>query len=907
MNPEQWRRARQLFDDICDVDQHEQQRRLVDCSDNEIVALVQQMLISDAQDRMEDQLALQTPQLAQTLTQSLTDDRIGQALGNYQITRQIGQGGMGYVYQAQRTDGSYQQQVAIKFVAMPSLEQTARFKRERQLLARLTHPNIARLLDGGVDHRDIPYLVMEYVDGQQIDRYCDQQRFTIERRLKLFLAVLSGVCAAHRQLIIHRDLKPSNIMVDGTGQPKLLDFGIGKLLEPDLPSQHTLTHQPLFSPQYAAPEQIQGEPVGTHTDVFQLGLLLDELISGTPVRATATNSVEAMVRMGLSKPEAPATRLARSSELERIATARQIRPQRLLAKLRGDLRWIVNKACAMDPVDRYGHVDDLADDIRHYLSGQPVAARQPSTPYLIGKFIRRHRFAVASASIALTLLLSALVVSIRQTLEAQRQRELAQQQSELAQHEALKQQQVKDFLLDLFHDVDPSVTLGEAITTQTVLDQAAARIEQGRYETDIVAALNRTIGDAYMGLGLLNQAERHLMQAKSDFESLQTPHSEDYADTLFALAELHTARVDDQAREYHEAALAVREAIYPEGNIKLAQSLLGVARANRLNNDREQTIAIYQRALSVIERKEGRQTRHYADALGQLASFYGSLGEFSLGLPVAAEAVDVARASLDPRDPLLASLLSLLGTLQSDSGQFAPAQQNLAQALSLYSAIFSPDHPKALVTRANLASLHLNLGQFDQALMLAKDHHQGVLNTFGGDSSKAVFALDLIGEIHFGAGEYQQALNAHDQAWSIQRKLGQQNAAAHRTRLFRGRSLLRLGHIDGAIVELEIVVNDTSMAQDSFQVAAMVRLAEAKLEAEQTDAALNIAVQARQAARRMSPVQQADAAVVWARSAIASGDLDSALPVLDRVIVNLKDNPLHRAVTILEQAQQLRI
>ena len=367
----------------------------------------------------------------------------GTEIGDYRVIREIGRGGMGAVYLAERS--GFHQQVALKIIkrGMDTDQIVRRFVRERDLLASLNHPNIARLLDGGHTTDGLPFIAMEYVEGETITAFCDQKRLAIEDRIELFRKVCRAVAYAHHNLVVHRDIKPSNILVGADGEPKLLDFGIAKLLAPDAfdnTGDLTAAGANLLTPDYASPEQIRGERVTTASDIYSLGVLLYELLSGhRPLLLKNHPSVEMLRIVSEQEPRAPSTAALTKEEArsegdtkhilspETVANSRRQRPEHLRKRLRGDLDTIVLTALRKDPQRRYGSVEQFSEDLQRHLSGLPVVARPATPAYRVAKFARRNRAAVAFASVALLALLAALSISIWQTRAANKERARAEQ------------------------------------------------------------------------------------------------------------------------------------------------------------------------------------------------------------------------------------------------------------------------------------------------------------------------------------------------------------------------------------------------------------------------------------------------------------------------------------------------
>jgi serine/threonine-protein kinase len=450
---------------------------------------------------------------------------IGKRIGPYRLVGKLGEGGMSTVYLAEREDEQYRRQVAIKVVrsAFAGEDQLRRFRAERQILASLDHPGIARLYDGGATEEGLPYLVMEYIEGEPIDDFCDRRRLTIAQRIELFRAVCSAVHYAHQNLVVHRDLKPGNILVTTAGLPRLLDFGIAKLLTPELLPAGPVTTVAwlrLMTPYYASPEQILGKPVTTGSDVYSLGLLLYKLLTGRLPRRFAGQAPAAIERVVTEEePEKPSAAVGRggrdgpegpptpeAGQLEAVARARGVRPAQLRRLLAGDLDTVVLSALRRDPQRRYGSAEQLSEDLRRHLEGLPVLAHPDSLPYRAGKFLRRHRLAVGAAAAILLLAVGAAVAFALQSARLARERDRAER-------ERVKAQRVAEFLEEVFslsHRADPRI---EPMTALEVLERGARKLDQMGDQPQIQAALMHTMGRIYRDLGRFEQAAPLLERA----------------------------------------------------------------------------------------------------------------------------------------------------------------------------------------------------------------------------------------------------------------------------------------------------------------------------------------------------------------------------------------------------------
>src|SRR5690348_2421430 len=432
MTPEEWQRIRPILESALELEPAARPGFLDGaCQDPSVRHEVESLLASHeeagtsllesapvAEIVLEEELRLQLPP--------------GKRVGPYEIVGAIAQGGMGTVYRAIRADGQYKQQVALKIVRQEFGGEftAARFRNERQILASLDHPNIAKILDGGTSAEGTPYFVMELIDGRCITDYCDEHKLSIDARLKLFRTVCSAVHYAHQHLVIHRDIKPSNILVTSEGVPKLLDFGIAKLLDPNLLSENvTVTGAGLavMTPEYASPEQLSNGAITTTTDVYSLGLVLYELLAGRRAYRFANSMPHEIARAVLeTDPDKPSTATARdepAGEATRnttpitpqvISSLRSDSPEKLRRRLSGDLDNIVLKALRKEPANRYSSADQLSDDIRRHLEGLPVLARKSSVAYRCRKYVLRHKVVVASAAIVFLSLVTGMFLTLRE-------------------------------------------------------------------------------------------------------------------------------------------------------------------------------------------------------------------------------------------------------------------------------------------------------------------------------------------------------------------------------------------------------------------------------------------------------------------------------------------------------------
>jgi eukaryotic-like serine/threonine-protein kinase len=445
MTPERWQLVKELLGPALDLDPTQRTQYLDQAcgSDLALRKELERLLVAEQNAGPE---FLSEPVISEELILDLpqhTEAWIGRRLGSYQIAEEIGSGGMGEVYRAVRADDEYRKEVAIKLVrsGQDSNFVLNRFKNERQILASLDHPNIARLLDGGTTEEGVPYFVMELIEGQRIDEYCNARRLATTERLELFLRVCSAVQYAHQRLIIHRDIKPGNILVTADGVPKLLDFGIAKLLESSEAAnqqEQTISMIRLLTPEYASPEQIKSEPITTASDVYSLGVVLYELLTGrTPYRVATRTPHEISRAVCETEPEKPSNAVRNTqpsvedqehkvADAGTVSTVRDGSPEKLSKRLSGDLDNIILMALRKEPQRRYASVEQFAQDIRRHLEHLPVAARKDTLGYRTSKFITRHKAGVAVAALVTVALLSAMGVTLRETRIARAERARAE-------------------------------------------------------------------------------------------------------------------------------------------------------------------------------------------------------------------------------------------------------------------------------------------------------------------------------------------------------------------------------------------------------------------------------------------------------------------------------------------------
>lgn len=557
---DRWKRLKDLFNEVVDLDPKKRQEYLTSLGPEQATLFneISQLLSADA-----DAASFMSEPI--DIGNAVETSIIGELIGNYRITREIGRGGMGAVFEAVREDGDFDQRVAIKLTGhnLFSDQMIGRFRNEKQILARLEHPNIVRLFDGGITTRHIPYYVMEYVEGVPITRHCRRRSATADERLRLFLHVLDAVSYAHRQLVVHRDLKPSNILVTADGEVKLLDFGIAKSLDAD---DFTQTLGAPLTPDYAAPEQLMQKPVTTASDIYSLGVLLFELLTDLPVRALYGQDGSDHLRLVVEKdPLLPSSALTRSNYVGKTGDAPGRKPAELasLARtLRGDLDNIILKCLQKDPDQRYASADQLSADIEAYLSGKPVLAHPESAVYRLGKFIRRNRLLVSSAAAAIVLILAGSGTAVYQSAAARKQQRIAEDRF-------VQVRKVANALIFDYHDeiakLEGSMALREKLIADAIsyLDAIA-----GEEVTD--TGLLFELGVAYRKIGDVQGLQYSANLGKLDSAA------ESYQKSVASFAKVITIEPEnlEAVARYADAARGLSNATEKSGFPKQARQTL---------------------------------------------------------------------------------------------------------------------------------------------------------------------------------------------------------------------------------------------------------------------------------------------------------------------------------------------
>ena len=614
-------------------------------------------------------------------------------IGAYRLVREIGRGGSGIVYLAVRDDREYRQRVALKVIHHGSEDVRRRALQERQILASLDHPHIVRLTDGGTTKDGRPYLVMELVEGMPIDRYCNEHDLTIEQRLELMRLVCEALQHAHQHLVVHRDLKPSNVLVTESGQPKLLDFGIAKLLGSarELALMRTTApDQRLLTPVYASPEQLRGEAITTACDVYALGVMLYELVTGE-LPHTATHPAEMMRQICEIDPALPSLHITSRGQRRR---------------LRGDIDGIVMKALARAPKERYASADRLASDLARHLAHQPVLARRHTLFYRGFKLIRRHAW--ASAAVVLLVLFAAAMTiqSFRAT------RALAR-----ADAEQVRASGVASFLLELFSAAAPNVAQGRTVTARDMLDLGALRVTSGVEHAPVMqATLMETMAKAYEDLGEWTAAAALLEEAVAVRERVQGNAHPDLANSLEQLARVVSASRDDAtALALQRRALTIRRAAYGAEHPAVAAALNGLGEVHYAAGNRDAAERFFRQALEMRRHLLVDDPPATAEVLHELASLLRDRGDLVGAEPLMRQALELKQRHLGERHTEVAFLENDLALLLLERGEPAAALPLLERSIETFRTLLGPDHVWTSTTQKNLAKVYRAFGDLEAA------------------------------------------------------------------------------------------------------------------------------------------------------------------------------------------------
>ena len=740
-------------------------------------------------------------------------------IGNYHLMQKIGEGGMGEVYVAEQVR-PVRRKVALKIIkpGMDSREVVARFEAERQALALMDHPSIAKVFDAGMTEQGRCFFAMEYVQGIPITEYCNKHRLSSRQRLQLFVQVCDAVNHAHQKAIIHRDLKPSNLLValqDGSPAPKVIDFGLAKAMAQRLTELTIFTElgQLMGTPEYMSPEQAEmtAENIDTRSDIYSLGVVLYELLVGTlPFDSRQLRSLglaEVRRRIREDEPQRPSARLA---SLEGAGSAQALKrgmtTARLQSELRGDLDWITMKALEKDRSRRYGTVLELAADLQRFLRDEPVLARPPSVRYRMSKFVRRHRIGV---SVAAGLLGVLIVFAVTMAVQARRiglERDRANREAETARA-------VSGFLVELFQVSDPDAARGNRVTARELLDVGARRVESELWNEPLTQARlmdvmgrvyqslalydealplheraleirRRELGDSdpevaeslsglanvYSGQAHLNRAEPLYRQALALCEVEFGPDDPRVAEKLQELAQFLGSEHFDESKFLYERALAIRRQTFGASDPRVAHTLRGLGMLHGGRGKYEDAERFYKEALGIYGTSRAPDHPDVGRVLANLSNLYWGQGRLTEARSLLERTLAIREKAYGPDHLFVAYSLEDLGLIDQDEGRFAKAASLYERSLAIKERALGPDHPRVAMAVGNLGSVLIKMGDYDRARSLLERCLRIMENSYGPNNLDLAGALQIMGELERRAGNPDKAIPVLRRALAIQEK-----------------------------------------------------------------------------------------------------------------------------------------
>jgi serine/threonine protein kinase/tetratricopeptide (TPR) repeat protein len=683
----------------------------------------------------------------------------GKQIGPYRLARELGHGGMGVVWLAERADGVLKRPVALKLPAIP-LDQgglSERFARERDILAQLAHPNIARLYDAGVADGGQPYLALEYVDGEAITAHCDRQVLGVKARLMLFLDVLRAVQSAHMNLVVHRDLKPSNIMVTGEGQVRLLDFGIAKLLTAGEARETELTRLEgrALTPDYASPEQITGDAVTTASDVYSLGVVLYELLTGERPYRLKRDTRGSLEEAILSADAARPSQVCRDEDK---AGVRGLTPKRLARTLRGDLDTIVLKALQKQPSQRYSTADAFAEDIQGYLRGEAVLAQPESVWYCGRKFVLRNKLAVASAAG----IVMALAVGLSVALWEMRVARLEQKRADT---QAATAKAVTDFLQnDLLAQASPNKAgptdkPDPNLRMRTVLDRAAARIG-GRFAREplVEGSIRQTIGDAYRDLGSYVEARQQLERALALRRDALGEQHRVTLDTMRNLGEIYWELGEyARAEPLYTKALDLQRRVLGDEHRETLETMNGLALLYDDQGKYAKAEPLYIRTLELNRRVTGEEHHDTLEVMNNLAVLYREEEKYAQAESLYARVLDVRLRVLGEQNPETLTSMNNLAALYTAEYKFAQAEPLFGRVVELRRQVLGAEHPLTLTSMNALAAMYRDQERYLEAEALFRTILDTRRRVLGDQHLATLITMNFLAGTYFLEGKYAEA------------------------------------------------------------------------------------------------------------------------------------------------------
>ncbi len=777
-----WEKIKLLFREVFELPPEEREAILnVKCKDNPDLKKEVEDLIESSKkaEGFWESSPLQLDDI--TEDDNSINEFIGIIIGKYKVEKRIGEGGMAMVYSALRIDNQFTRRVAIKFIkrGMDTEEILRRFKIEQQTLAGLDHPFIAKIIDGGTTDDSLPYFVMEYIDGIPITEYCDQNKLSIEQRLELFTKVCSAVSYAHQNLIVHRDLKPSNILITSNGNPKLLDFGIAKLLREEQDKNTfavTMEGSRLMTVEYASPEQVVGGKITTASDIYSLGVLLYELLTGhLPYSFKNKFPIEVEKIITSANPEKPSTVITKSKKIltedgeineisaEEISILRNSNVDKLKRRLSGDIDNIVLMALRKDPARRYISIQHFSEDITRYIEGRPVTAIPDSLFYRSNKFIRRHKLGVSITLLVILLIISSAILIVYQA-------NIAAKEKDKAKIEAARTTQMNNFLNKTLFSSDPLLA-GKDLKLSDVLKEATKKINtELKGQPEIEAEVRSNIGQTYETLGLYKDAIYQLGRSLQLRDSL---FGENNKETAISFNYLALANYDagnlDTAKYLFEKSIKLLQELNDKPKLEEAISNYGLLQMDLY--DFKGAKKSFEESLEIALNVFGKESREYAVTLNNLAFAYDDLNSLDSAKMYYIQALSIDTKLFGDTSVDVANNLNNLAFIYQEKRNYNKAESLFTSAYYIRKKILGDDHPDVGLAKLNLANAFFYLKNYNNAEQLVNE----ALKTWGRKLNKDHYYFGKgyawLGKIQNAEGKYTSAYSNLTKSLQIRKKI----------------------------------------------------------------------------------------------------------------------------------------
>jgi eukaryotic-like serine/threonine-protein kinase len=732
-----WLRAGERFDLLAGLaaEEREEHLRTLAGQDPELHVLVLDLL------RGEDDPHPLLAQSAGQIIGSWEGDAAlcGQTIGAYRLVQHLGSGAMGSVFRAERADGQFDQTVALKLIrpGAYSGHTLALFREERQILAGLQHPNIARLFDGGIHTDGRPYFTMEYVEGVPITEHCRRRALSLEQRLQLFLQICDALQYAHSRLVAHLDLKPGNILVGPDGRVRLLDFGIARAgMPPDDAAAPAMQH---FTLAYASPEQLRREVPGTQSDIFALGLLLHELLSGRHPLQELLDDREALREALLSTGELPAF----GRLFDPLPSGIPLR------RLRGDLDAICRQALQKNPEKRYPSTEALARDVRAFIGHFPVRARNGREFYRMRKFIRRNRSPFIAGMLAALMIVGTAAYFTRRLAEQRNQ----------ARHEAAKALEVSRLLRSVFSGADPVVAGGEQITAVELLDAGVASLHSSlRQQPGLQASMYGELSAIYLSLGQYGRADSLARRAFALYDSLYGPPHADIASSLIAIGQVElVASKHDSAFRHIQSGLDMYRQLEMTNGADYARALTELGNTYYDRNDFQQADSVYRQVLALYRNALDTTGTDLANLLHLIGTTRRKLGDYEEAASYLQKSLALKRNLYADPHAEIAYTLNHLASLRQDQGRPAEGLPFAREAFEQRRKIFGEQHIETLASQSNIARIHVRLNELDQAALIYEEVLSKMRAFFRNDHHYVSAVTNSLAGVYLKQGDYAKA------------------------------------------------------------------------------------------------------------------------------------------------------